>query len=42
MIADFLRKHNINYTYSVFLPEMRLESNNVLTKEEILEALRVK
>ncbi|KRX00471.1 hypothetical protein PPERSA_03204 [Pseudocohnilembus persalinus] len=41
MIADFLRKHNFNYTYSVLLPEMQLESENVLQKEEIIEALRI-
>lgn len=26
LIADYLRSNNISYTYSVFLPEMRINS----------------
>jgi len=40
MIADFMQKCDMPYALSVFLPECGL-SHEILTKEEVVEVLRI-
>lgn len=42
LIADYLRTHSLNYSYSVFLPELHINSNNILLRDEICEAFSLK
>ena len=41
MIADYLKTHNYNFSYSIVLPELRLASEELFSQHEILSALRV-
>ncbi|KAL4503899.1 hypothetical protein ABPG72_022529 [Tetrahymena utriculariae] len=41
LIADYMRTYDINYAYSIFLPEMRVNSNQILMRDEICEAFLI-
>lgn len=41
VVCDYLRTHDTNYTYSVFLPEVRMTSEEVLATSDLLEFLRI-
>lgn len=41
VICDYMRVHDINYSYSVFLPEVRMTSEEVLSTNDLLEFLRI-
>jgi hypothetical protein len=41
VFVDYLRSHNLNYTYSVFLKEASIASEDVVLREDLLELTRL-
>lgn len=42
IIVDYLRVYNLNYSYCVFLPDLKLSSDCILDTYEILNELDIR